>query len=149
MDGEQAVFGAVDGEGEGLAGVDGGVGVDGRRGLAGGVAVGGPAAWAGGGDAVAGAEHAGEVLRGQRHRAVRARRSRCSPTEVSNASSTRARLIIDALRTPVVVTRTNARRSSALNATGYFFCEDTAPLPAERKRHGSQPDPNSTKKNNT
>jgi hypothetical protein len=28
----------------------------------------------------------------------------------------------------VVVTRTSARRSSALSATGYFFCEDTAPL---------------------
>ncbi|MFL4909219.1 hypothetical protein ACJ6WF_40010 [Streptomyces sp. MMS24-I2-30] len=54
-------------------------------------------------------------------------RGSTSPTDVSNASSTRARLIIDALRTPVVVTRTNARRSSTLNATGYFFCEDTAP----------------------
>ncbi len=68
-------------------------------------------------------------------------RGSTSPTDVSNASSTRARLIIDALRTPVVVTRTNARRSSTLNATGYFFCEDTAPCPAERNRQGSLPDP--------
>ncbi|MBN0044584.1 hypothetical protein JS756_10770 [Streptomyces actuosus] len=35
-------------------------------------------------------------------------RGSTSPTDVSNASSTRACLIIDALRTPVVVTRTNA-----------------------------------------
>ncbi|MET7666277.1 hypothetical protein ABZS99_47700 [Streptomyces sp. NPDC005463] len=35
-------------------------------------------------------------------------RGSTSPTEASSASNTRARLIIDALRTPVVVTRTNA-----------------------------------------
>ncbi|MBB6422069.1 hypothetical protein HDC93_007705 [Streptomyces sp. AK010] len=35
-------------------------------------------------------------------------RGATSPANVSSASSTLARLIIDALRTPVVVTRTNA-----------------------------------------
>jgi hypothetical protein len=53
---------------------------------------------------------------------------------MSSASRTRARLIIDALRTPVVVTRTNASRSSVLNATGYFFCDDTTVLSGRGKR---------------
>lgn len=51
-----------------------------------------------------------------------------SPAAASRASSTRARLIIDALCTPVVVTRTSALRSSAPKATGYFFCDGMAPL---------------------
>src|SRR5690242_15431538 len=50
-------------------------------------------------------------------------RGSTSPAETSSASSTRALLIIDALRTPVVVIRTSASRSSTLNATGYFFCD--------------------------
>jgi hypothetical protein len=46
-----------------------------------------------------------------------------SPIEVSNASSTRARLIIEAGCTPVVVIRTNSSRSASVNNTGRFFCE--------------------------
>jgi hypothetical protein len=55
------------------------------------------------------------------------------PTDVSSASRTRARLIIDALRTPVVVTRTNASRSSTPNETGYFFCDDMTVLSGRGK----------------
>jgi hypothetical protein len=48
-----------------------------------------------------------------------------SPTEVSSASSTRARMIVDAGCTPVVVNRINSSRSRAVNVTGRFFCEGT------------------------
>ncbi|WP_371666484.1 hypothetical protein OG985_47600 [Streptomyces sp. NBC_00289] len=76
-------------------------------------------------------------------------RGATAPAEVSNASSTRARLIIDALRTPVVVTRSKARRSSAHNATGYFFCEDTAPLPGRTEATSDARSANSTNQEDT
>ncbi|MGW5172733.1 hypothetical protein ACWEQ1_35970, partial [Streptomyces nodosus] len=34
-------------------------------------------------------------------------------------------MIIEAPRTPVVVTRTNSSRSRTVNLTGHFFCEPT------------------------
>jgi hypothetical protein len=46
-----------------------------------------------------------------------------SPTEVSSASSTRARLIADAECTPVVVSRSSSSRSRADNVTGRFNWE--------------------------
>ena len=49
-----------------------------------------------------------------------------SPTEVSSASSTRARLIVDAGCTPVVVSRINSSRSRADNVTGRFISEAMA-----------------------
>src|ERR1700733_185188 len=61
------------------------------------------------------------------------------PTDVSSASSTRARLIIDALRTPVVVTRTSASRSSTLSATGYFFCDGMTILSGRGERQSAKP----------
>ena len=66
-------------------------------------------------------------------RAAITARGSTSPADVSSASRTRARLIIDALRTPVVVTRTNASRSSTLNETGYFFCDDMTVLSGRGK----------------
>ncbi len=48
-----------------------------------------------------------------------------SPAEVSNASNTRARMIIEAGCTPVLVNRTNSARSDSLSTTGRFFCEGT------------------------
>jgi len=72
-------------------------------------------------------------------RAAITARGSTSPAEMSSASRTRARLIIDALRIPVVVTRSNASRSSTLNATGYFFCDDTTVLSGRRKREDNLP----------
>ena len=46
-----------------------------------------------------------------------------SPIEVSSASRTRARLIVDAGCTPVVVSRINSSRSRADNLTGRFISE--------------------------
>src|ERR1700733_13183155 len=66
-------------------------------------------------------------------------RGSTSPTDVSSASRTRARLIIDALRTPVVATRTSASRSSTLNETGYFFCDDMTVLSG--RGNGNLPSP--------
>src|SRR6266545_5731109 len=51
-----------------------------------------------------------------------------SPPEVSNASSTRARMIIEAGCTPVLVSRTSSSRSDSVNTTGRFFCEPTTPI---------------------
>ena len=51
-----------------------------------------------------------------------------SPAEVSSASSTRARLIIDAGCTPVVVSRSNSSRSRADNVTGRFNSEGTTTI---------------------
>lgn len=70
-------------------------------------------------------------------RAAITTRGSTSPDDASSASSTRARLIIDALRTPVVVTRTSAARSSALNQAGYFFC-DAMTVPSGRAEQGKQ-----------
>ena len=70
------------------------------------------------------------------------------PADVSNASSTRALLIIDALRTPVVVIRTSASRSSTLNATGYFFCDGMTVLSGRGEEGKNLPPhtpPNTTK----
>nr|GLK33495.1 hypothetical protein GCM10017611_03370 [Rhodococcus wratislaviensis] len=49
--------------------------------------------------------------------------SSTTPTEVSSASNTRARRIIEAGCTPVVVNRSKNSRSAELNVTGRFFCE--------------------------
>jgi hypothetical protein len=51
-----------------------------------------------------------------------------TPPEVSNASSTRARMIIEAGCTPVLVSRTSSSRSDSVNTTGRFFCEPTTPI---------------------
>src|SRR5262249_58655936 len=75
-------------------------------------------------------------------RAAITARGSTSPADVSSASRTRARLIIDALRTPVVVTRTNASRSSTLNETGYFFCDDmTGPVWQRERGKDNLPSP--------
>jgi hypothetical protein len=52
---------------------------------------------------------------------------------VSNASSTSARLIIEAGCTPVVVTLTNASRSAEVNVTGRFFCDEMRILTGREK----------------
>ncbi|MEO6088009.1 MAG: hypothetical protein ABIQ18_33350 [Umezawaea sp.] len=56
-----------------------------------------------------------------------------SPTEVSNASSTRARLIADAGRTPVTVNRSNSSRSRTVNVTGGFISDTTTILARQDK----------------
>ncbi|ELB88161.1 hypothetical protein Rwratislav_36104 [Rhodococcus wratislaviensis IFP 2016] len=65
--------------------------------------------------------------------------SSTTPTEVSSASNTRARRIIEAGCTPVVVNRSKNSRSAKLNVTGRFFCEGIANSPDRQRRRGSLP----------
>src|SRR5205814_8352077 len=66
-----------------------------------------------------------------------------SPAEVSNASSTLARLIIEAGCTAVVVTLTSASRAAGVKVTGRFFCDGIAVLTGRGEGEGSASHPTS------
>lgn len=55
-----------------------------------------------------------------------------TPTEVSKTNNTRARRIIEAECTPVVVIRTNSSRSTSAKVTGRLFCGVMTNVPSGR-----------------
>ncbi|CDZ87120.1 hypothetical protein RHRU231_210046 [Rhodococcus ruber] len=74
--------------------------------------------------------------------------SSTTPTEVSSASNTRARRIIEAGCTPVVVNRSKNARSAELNVTGRFFCEGMTTVLTGRGK-GKSAAPTVTKQDRT